>query len=120
MTENNRDKTRVKYSTHVLAKAKGREATEGMIRDIALDSIYLNIVPAFAIGEEVSLEISLLGKESQLCIKVSANVIRKDHDGIALRFVTSLEWWPIFTFFPLHSIENNTIPAGFRYYTGQA
>jgi hypothetical protein len=120
MRENNRVKTRVNYSAHVLAKAKEREAIEGIVRDIALDTIYLNIVPAFAIDEEVNLEISLLGKESQLCIKVSANVIRKDHDGIALRFGSTLEWWPIFTFFPLHSLDNDSIPAGVLYNTVQA
>ena len=57
MTEANRSRTRVKYSAHVLAKTKDRDALKGTVRDIALDTIYLYIVPAFAINEEVSLEI---------------------------------------------------------------
>ncbi|MCF8056835.1 MAG: hypothetical protein K9K37_09370 [Desulfocapsa sp.] len=114
MKDANRARTRVKYSAHVLAKTKNREALKGTVRDIALDSTYLYIVPAFAVGEEVSLEIVLLGAESQLSIKVNAQVIRKDHDGIALRFTTPLEWWPIFTFFPLHSLDEDTTPEGMK------
>lgn len=104
MTENNREKTRIKYSTYVLAQAGDRDPVKGVVRDIALDTIYINIVPSFAVGEEVSLEITLLGKESQLSIDVAAKVIRRDSDGIALRFNSNLEWWPVFTFFPLHSL----------------
>ena len=112
MKDANRSRTRVKYSAHVLAKTKTREPLKGTVRDIALDTIYLYIVPAFAVNEEVSLEIILLGEESQLSIKVPANVIRKDHEGIALRFTKPLEWWPIFTFFPLHSLDDDSIPNG--------
>jgi PilZ domain len=112
MKDANRTRTRVKYSAHALAKTKDREPLKGTVRDIALDTIYLYIVPAFAVDEEVSLEIVLLGADSQLSIKVKANVIRKDHDGIALRFTRSLEWWPIFTFFPLHSLDDDSTPDG--------
>lgn len=112
MKDANRARTRVKYSAHVLAKTNDRETLKGTVRDIALDTIYLYIVPAFAVGEEVNLEIVLLGADSQLRIKVAANVIRKDHDGIALRFTQPLEWWPIFTFFPLHSLDDDTTPGG--------
>ena len=112
MKDANRTRTRVKYSAHVLAKTRDRDALKGTVRDIALDTIYLYIVPAFAVDEEVSLEIVLLGADSQLSIKVKANVIRKDHDGIALRFTKPLEWWPIFTFFPLHSLDDDSAPRG--------
>ena len=116
MTKSNRDKTRVQYSAHVSAEANGRDALQGTVRDISLDSIYINIEPAFAVGEEVSLEVSIFGKESKLCIKVSANVVRKDSGGVALRFIRPLEWWPVFSFFPLHSLEDERVPAGLRYY----
>jgi PilZ domain-containing protein len=88
-----------------------RGVVKGMVRDIALDSIYIYTLPAFKIDEQVKLEITLLGAESQLTIKVPAKVIRKDADGVALRFINNLEWWPIFTFFPLHCLDNDTIPA---------
>ena len=55
-------------------------------------------------GDEVSLEIVLLGNESELIIKVAARVERTDHDGVALSFHKPLEWWPIFSQFPFHQV----------------
>ena len=57
------------------------------------------------VNDEVSLEIVLLGEESELIIKVAAQVKRKDDDGIAFCFHKPLEWWPIFSQFPFHQVE---------------
>ncbi len=106
MKDTNRSRTRVNYSTHALVRSSTRGVIEGTIRDIAIDTLYLYILPAFALDEEVKLEIVLQGTGSKLLIKVAAKVIRKDSDGVALRFLSPLEWWPIFTFFPLHNLNN--------------
>ena len=106
-----RSRTRVSYSAHALVNSAERGTIGGTVRDIALDTVYLYILPAFAIDERVTLKIILLGDDSQLTIKVAAKVIRNDQDGIALRFDNPLEWWPIFTFFPLHQLDSNTIPT---------
>jgi PilZ domain len=108
MKEHDRTRTRVNYSAHALIKSAERGTIGGTVRDIAIDTLYLYILPAFAIDERVNLEIILLGDDSQLTIKVPAIVIRKDPDGIALRFTKPLEWWPIFTFFPLHRLDDES------------
>ncbi|MCK5070934.1 MAG: PilZ domain-containing protein [Desulfocapsa sp.] len=80
---------------------------EGTVRDIAIDAIYLQIQPVFDIGEKIKIEVILFGDESELTIKMSAVVVRKDKDGVAMRFPHPLDWWPVFTFFPMHKLDDS-------------
>lgn len=99
------------FSTHALVKSGKVGAVKGMVRDIAIDALYLRIKPVFEIDDNVKVEIMLLGADSQLIINTQAVVIRQDEDGVALRFVSPLEWWPVFTFFPFHNLdERKDIP----------
>lgn len=109
MEEHSRTRTRVNYSAHALVKSNVKGTIGGKVRDIAIYALYLQIESVFEIDEKVKVEIILLGAESELTIKVAANVVRKDANGIALRFITPLEWWPIFTFFPFHRLDNDRI-----------
>ncbi len=100
-----RSRTRINYSAHAFIKSGAKGTTKGIVRDISIDSIYLNCQPKLAANDEVSLEIVLLGNGSELIIKVAARVERTDNDGIALCFHNPLEWWPIFSQFPFHQVE---------------
>ena len=112
MEELRRDRTRVYYSTDALVKSGKIGAIRGRLRDIALDSSYLYINPIFEIDDHVKVEIILFGADSQLIMNVPAVVVRKDQNGIAIRFLNPLEWWPIFTFFPLQSLDSGHIRHG--------
>lgn len=112
MEEHKRSRTRVTYSAHVLVKSKAHGTIGGKVRDIAIDALYIQIEPVFEMDEKVKVEIILLGADSELTMKVSANVVRKDNNGLALRFTTPLEWWPIFTFFPFHKLDNDKKTTG--------
>ncbi|MEN8199812.1 MAG: PilZ domain-containing protein [Thermodesulfobacteriota bacterium] len=108
MKDHQRSRTRVEYAAHALVHADAHGTIGGTVRDIAIDTVYLHIVPVFEIDEKVKLEIILLGADSQLTIKVAAKVVRKDDDGVALAFLNPLEWWPVFTFFPMHSLDKHS------------
>ena len=110
MEECKRVRSRVIYSAHALVECGGKKTIKGMVRDVAIDSLYLHIKPIFEIDEQVQVEIILLGVDSQLTIKVPAIVVRIDQDGVAMRFFNRLEWWPIFTFFPCHRIDSDNAP----------
>jgi len=106
--EYKRGRTRVSYSAHAMVKSGKIGAIKGMVRDIAIDALYLHIKPIFEIDDHVKVEIILLGAGSQLIINVPAVVTRQDRKGVAMRFVSPLEWWPVFTFFPLHNLDGET------------
>ena len=112
MEEHRRDRKRTNYSADVLVKSAKRGAIKGRLRDIAIDALYLHINPIFEIDEHVKVEIILFGTDSQLIMNVPAVVVRKDQNGIAIRFLNPLEWWPIFTFFPLQSLDSGHIRHG--------
>ena len=100
-----RSRTRINYSAHALIKSGTKGVTKGIVRDVSIDAIYLSCQSRLVVNDQVSLEIVLLGNESELIIKVLARVERIDQDGIALCFHQPLEWWPVFSQFPFHQVE---------------
>jgi len=100
-----RSRARINYSAHAFIKSGTKGISKGIVRDVSIESIYLTCQSRLDVNDEVSLEIVLLGEESELIIKVAAQVKRKDDDGIAFCFHKPLEWWPIFSQFPFHQVE---------------
>jgi len=109
MEGDSRTRIRVNYSAHALVQSGVQGTVKGKVRDISIDALYVIIDPVFEINEEVKMEIVLRGTNSELIIKVSAKVLRKDDNGVAFGFLTPLEWWPVFTFFSTHSLDNTQI-----------
>ncbi len=110
MKEQRRVQTRINYLAHALVTSGTAETTKGIIRDVSLNSIYLYIDPVFELDKPVMVEIILLGINSQLTVKMLARVTRKDKTGVAMEFITPLEWWPIFTFFSEHNLDAVNTP----------
>ncbi len=109
MEEHRRDRTRTNYSADALVKSAKRRAIKGRLRDIAINSLYLYIIPIFEIDDHAKVEIILFSADSQLIMNVPAVVVRKDQNGIAMRFLNPFEWWPIFSLFPLQSLDSGHI-----------
>ncbi|MCB2216263.1 PilZ domain-containing protein [Desulfofustis glycolicus] len=104
--------TRVEYGAHAIIRSDKKEKTvEAIVRDISIESIYLYCRLEFRIGERVSVRITLPGQESELVIKVPGKVNRIDPHGIAVAFHRPLDWWPVFTYFPLHKLEDDAIES---------
>ena len=110
MKEQRRIKTRINYSAHALVSSSSGETIKGVIRDVGLESIYLDIDPVFELDEPVNVEIILLGASSQLTIKMPARVVRKDQNGVAMRFFAPLEWLPVFSYFPSFTLNGDNAP----------
>jgi hypothetical protein len=108
MKEQRRVKTRINYSAHALVSSSTGEMIKGIIRDVGTESIYLDIEPIFELDEPVNVEIILLGVNSQLTIKMPARVVRKDQNGVAMRFFTPLEWLPVFSYFPSFKLDGDS------------
>lgn len=109
MGNQKRMRARSSYTAHTLLKSNDKGIIKAVARDVSIDSIYLNCEPIFEPGELVNVEIILLGSDSELNIKMPAKVIRKDADGIALSFFNPLEWWPVFSLFPLRQLGKESL-----------
>lgn len=105
MDKSLRIRTRIQYSAHALIKSGTKGVIKGIVRDVSIDSIYLLCQSSLKSGDETSLEIILIGQESELIIKVAARVERVDQEGVAFCFHRPLEWWPVFSQFPFHQVE---------------
>jgi hypothetical protein len=106
MGKDARVRARMRYAAHILVRSSQTGTVKGTVRDISIDSVYLYLEHRLKIGEKVNMEIILLGEDSQLSIKVSGRVVRLDAEGAALCFLKPLEWWPVFSVFPLHNLDN--------------
>lgn len=96
---NLRVEQRIPFSTGALVRPLTKEAVFGRVRDVARDSIYLYTEYQPDVAEAADIDIVLTGTNSQLSVKVPAVVVRKDDEGVAFRFTTPLEWWPVFQLF---------------------
>jgi hypothetical protein len=111
-TREKRRLTRVDYGAHAIIRSDKKEKTvKAIVRDISIESMYLYCRLEFYIGERVSIRITLLGQESELVIKVPGKVNRIDPRGIAVAFHRPLDWWPVFTYFPLHKLEDGAVES---------
>ncbi len=99
----NRKRARLDYSAQASVRSPNKGAQHGYVRDIGVESMYVHADPCFDHDEIVEVEIVLYGYDSQLAIKANASVVRVDEDGVALRFSSPLEWWPLFSLFPAQS-----------------
>lgn len=105
MGQDNRERTRIKYSSVVEVKTDDRDTITGQLRDIGMESLYVfsdsdNLLET---GKDVDVKIIINGKESKLSIESTGKVTRVDNDGFAIVFSSRLEWWPIFASFPQHT-----------------
>lgn len=105
MEECNRTRCRTRFSAVATASSDRKEKSTGELRDISLETMYMHADKVFDPGSEVNIKIVLRGVESVLSIDVPATVIRKDAEGFAARFHRPLEWWPIFSLFPLYDMN---------------
>ncbi len=110
MDNDKRILTRVEYSAHAIVRTtKIKKTIKAFVRDVSLESMYLYCDVKPVIGEIVHSEITLLGTDSELIIKVSGTVKRSDAQGVVISFFKPLEWWPIFTYFPLKKLDGAAI-----------
>ncbi len=105
MKMDKRDLKRINFASSALVRTKSKEAMIGNIRDVASNSLYLCMDPVYEMGEQVDLDIVVVGKDSQLTMKTSAVTVRKDDQGVAFRFHDTLEWWPILPFFHQYGFD---------------
>ena len=70
----------------------GREFT-GVIRDISLLSLYMEISDSEDLTGECDIQIVLEGRHSEMEINnLSGYIIRSDNKGLAIRFDEPFEW----------------------------
>ena len=99
-----RARMRLHHSAAVEITAKDRDVILGNLRDIAIESIYVfsdsSRLKTLESGENVDVNISVEKNGSCLTIRSSGYVVRSERNGVAIRFVSPLKWWPVFCFFP--------------------
>lgn len=100
MQKQNRKRVRIDYSAQASVRSSNKGTLHGTVRDIGVESVYIQSDPYFDLDEIVEIEIVMYGYDSHLAIKANASVVRVDPDGVALRFTSPLEWWPLFSLFP--------------------
>ncbi|WP_457575588.1 hypothetical protein [Desulfomarina sp.] len=99
-----RERMRFHYLAAVEITVKSGEVLNGNLRDIAIESIYVSsnspVLKTLEPGESVDVDIAVEENGSRLTICSPGYVARRENNGVAIRFVSPLKWWPVFCFFP--------------------
>jgi len=69
---------------------------DGVIRDISMKGLFARSDFGFPVGTKCQIEIVLKGRSSELTIKLSGAIVRREKGGCGVLFDDDLEWWPIF------------------------
>ncbi len=71
------------------------EEYSGVLRDMSVTGLYLELkAPAVPIGA-CEVEIVLNGENSRLKIECQGSIVRYDEEGVAVQFDSRMEWFPI-------------------------
>ncbi|MEN8190231.1 MAG: PilZ domain-containing protein [Thermodesulfobacteriota bacterium] len=82
-----RQKKRVRFKTGVVLKTEWNEfSADAHSRDISLDGIFIQTDAPLEIGQFCELDITLSGTSSKLQLTVKGRVVRREDQGIAIKF----------------------------------
>jgi len=96
-TADKRKLVRLPFTPRAYCQLKdGGKEFAGVIRDISLLSIYMELEGAEDLTGECDIQILLEGEHSEMEINnVSGYIIRSDNRGLAIRFDEPFEWLAI-------------------------
>ncbi|MBI9086521.1 MAG: PilZ domain-containing protein [Desulfobacterales bacterium] len=87
MTEEKRDKTRVKFKTQVAIRAGDMKITsEANSTDISLRGMFVRTDQVLPVDTACHVDILLSGSSSRLSIRVQGRVVREDREGLGIVF----------------------------------
>ena len=86
MTEDQRKRTRVNFTTEVTLNFDNKEYSGLRSRDLSLKGLFVETGLSFPEGALVDVILSLSGSSSKVELKIKARVARVGSDGIGLDF----------------------------------
>jgi len=108
-----RDRTRLPVDARVVLHAENKAFfLDGITRDISMKGLYAKIDFGFPVGTNCQVEIILIGKSSELSIKLNGTIVRREDGGCGVLFENDLEWWPIFA---MHLANNEVAGKSWRF-----
>lgn len=83
---NTREFSRVPVHIVAAATADGTDPVAGRVRDISLNGVFISTPLPMALGTRCSVLIQLAGQASGPLVRCAGEVVRKDDEGMAIRF----------------------------------
>ena len=105
-----RERMRLSHNALVEVYSSGQRLVSGYLRDISQEGLYLfanDRLNGDAVrNEPVAVRLTMQHGQSKLSVDVKAVTVRIDALGLAVRFTHPLQWWPVFSLFPVASIAS--------------
>lgn len=77
--------SRVSFNVDVRVRHRGEEY-QGTLRNLSLSGMFINIPADLAMGDPVDVTLSLVGTDNDITVDLTAEVTRRESEGIAVRF----------------------------------
>jgi len=78
--------TRIDFRTEIKVSTGEAEIISSNMRNVSLGGIFIDTEETIPVGAECAITIDLVGPASSLRFLVEGEVVRKDEEGIAVRF----------------------------------
>ncbi len=84
-----REISRVDFKTNIILKTDQSEIhIEGSSKDLSLKGIFIHTQEEITVDTKCLVEVTLTGMTEPLTLNMQGKIIRKEHDGIAVKFET--------------------------------
>lgn len=93
--------TRTPFLTDVTLRSGDADTgVQADLVNISISGMYVRIEHLLPVGTACTMEIRVTGNHSRLLLEdIQGEVVRQDEHGIAIQFVSRMEWFVLFTIY---------------------
>jgi hypothetical protein len=96
MTEAERGRIRIPFKTPVVLHSKAYHyPQQAELINISLEGAYIKTEDLVPIGYDCEIDIILTGPSSRITISIEGTIVRRDNDGLGIRFHDDIASWAL-------------------------
>ncbi len=105
MTQSERGRIRIPFKTDVILHSKAYHyPQEAELINISLEGAYVKTEDLIPIGYDCEIDIILAGPSSRMTISIQGTIVRRDSEGLAVRFNDDIASWVLLPLYARYGI----------------
>jgi hypothetical protein len=108
MVEIPRSRTRIPFNAKVILHSKAYHyPQDAVLTDISYTGAYIKTEDLVPVGYDCVIDILLTGASSKLTISIEGRIVRRDKNGLGIKFNDDVASWTLLPLFARYGSGNN-------------
>jgi hypothetical protein len=113
MTETERGRIRIPFKTPIILHSKAYHyPQEGELINISMEGAYVKTEDLIPVGYDCEVDILITAPSCRLTISIEGTIVRRDKDGLGIRFNENIASWTLLPLFARYGIGKYTGDEG--------